>query len=199
MADWQQQSFRMPKGHHWSARPNEMIFVADRGAVRFNYPRTWVMVPQPGGSFQFRDRPEPDDDALLEISVMRLNPDMNWADLPLEDFLRSVHFKDDKRGLRPGEMVNVEGPNIELTWIESTFTDPNENRAAVDRALLGFNNNVMPYVTMVFWEDQRNRFAPVWDRVLETLHVGEPVTVRGPSRKERRDAARQFWHGGKKF
>lgn len=198
MADWQQQTLRMPKGHHWQARPNEMIFVADKGAVRFNYPRTWVMAPQPGGSFQFRDRPEPDDDALLEISVMRLNPDVLWDDLPLEDLLRHLR-DDDKRGLQPGEPVRVERPNLDLVWVESTFTDPSENRPAYDRALLGFNNNVMPFITMVFWADHRDRFAPVWDRVLETLHVGEPVTVRGPSRKQRRDAARQFWHGGKKF
>ncbi len=192
MAERQPQSFRMPKRHHWSARPGEMIFVADRGAARFNYPKPWVMKFQESGSIQFRDRPEPDDDALLEISVMHLNPEapVLWSELPLGDFLMRIHFENDKRGLKPGETVTAERPNLDLAWVESTFIDSNENRPACDRALFAYNNFVMTYITMVFWEDHRDRFAPVWDRMLETLHVGEPVTLRGPSRKERRASKR---------
>lgn len=188
MVDRPQQTLRVPKGHNWIARRDEMIFVADRGAARFNYPRTWVMKFQEGGSIQFRDRPEPDDDALLEISVMHLNPEapIVWAEIPLEATLRQMRLNADDRDLTPGAPVTIERPNLDLVWVESTFMDPNEKRPAVDRALLAYNNFVMPFITMVFWEDQRDRFAPVWDRMLETLHVGEPVTLRGPSRKERR-------------
>jgi hypothetical protein len=198
MAEWTKQTFKMPKNHGWEAKPGHVIFAADRGAVRFSYPETWNMKFTPHGSIQFRDKPEPDDDALLEVSVMHLNPQVVWADLPLEDFLQKSAPLDGDRALtQVGELKKITRPNLDLVWRQCTFDDAVGHRLAYDHALFAYNNLVMTFISMVFWDDDKNRFAPVWDEVLRTLHVGEPVTLRGPARSERRkQKVRENWSGG---
>src|SRR2546430_2888448 len=99
MGEWTEERLRMPKEHGWQAKPGYSVFVADRGAARFNIPSGWKLKPTEGGSIQFRNKPEPDDDALLEISVMHLNPQVVWADLPLDEFLLKSQPPDDDRKL----------------------------------------------------------------------------------------------------
>ena len=52
--------------------PGYNIFVADRGAVRFDFPRDWIIEPGENGSIKFHDKKPPDDDCTLQITVMYL-------------------------------------------------------------------------------------------------------------------------------
>ena len=73
MPRWEKREFNLSPAHRWQARKGNKIFVADRGAVQFEYPGDWV--PSPGEhSFCFYDKPEPDDDIRLECSVIRMPP-----------------------------------------------------------------------------------------------------------------------------
>jgi hypothetical protein len=57
------------------------VFVADRGAVKFDFPREWVIAPG-DDSINLHDKAPPDDDCVLAVSYLRLPP-IDWSGLPL--------------------------------------------------------------------------------------------------------------------
>ena len=46
MAHWEKRTFKLPEHHGWTATEGFNVFIADRGAVRLNYPQDWVIKPQ---------------------------------------------------------------------------------------------------------------------------------------------------------
>src|SRR5919202_2637223 len=117
MARWTKQTLRLKEHHGWRVRPGFKIFVADHGAVRFDIPRDWIMVPGTD-SIEFRDRPQPDDDCLLPVSVMRLNPQIDWSGLPVATLLDEVIAADERPVLSRGKTVKQAGPGLDLAWTE---------------------------------------------------------------------------------
>src|SRR6185436_12830067 len=81
MQDWTSGSMPLPAGHGWKARPGSRIFVADRGAVRFEFPEGWLVRPD-SDSIKFYDKTPPDDDCVLAFSYLRLPP-ADWSSLSL--------------------------------------------------------------------------------------------------------------------
>jgi hypothetical protein len=181
MANWTKETLRLKERHGWRARTGFKIFVADRGAVRFDIPQDWVMVPGPD-SFEFRDRPQPDDDCLLQLSLMRLNPQIDWSGLPVATMLEEVLAADERRILSRGETIKEARPAFELAWTELRVIDPGELREACSRACLARGGSVQPLITMDFWPEHSGRFCPVWDEVLRTLQLGAYIEdpTRGP-------------------
>ena len=79
VAEWKRRTFDLPDDHGWSAKPGNNIFVANRGAVLFEYPSGWVLKPD-GNSICLYDREAPDDNMRLQVSVLRLGPDRSrWS------------------------------------------------------------------------------------------------------------------------
>jgi hypothetical protein len=178
---WTQQSFQLRENHGWKAKPGYKIFVAGRGAVRFDYPASWVFEPGTD-SCKFRDRQPPDDDCLLQVSYLLLSPQVDWSGLPLERLLTEA-LKGDKRGiLSRGQTVYVRRPDLELAWTEQRFFDHTQGREACSRACLARGANVQPFITMDFWPEDAHRFVPVWDEVLRTLQLGQ--YVKDPTKRE---------------
>jgi hypothetical protein len=175
---WEKQTFKMaavPPG--WTCKPGYKIFVADRGAVRFAFPEHWLVIPAED-SIKFHDRRPPDDDCVLAVSVMRLPPVQGgWEKLPLEQLVRAIPDGDSREVTAVGDVVTAGRPGLEIAWLEVKFIDPNEKRPALSRACLARANNVQPLITMDFWESDLEKFGPVWDEVLRTLHVGESLKL----------------------
>lgn len=175
---WQREQYRLPKNHGWKAKPGYVIFVADAGAVRFDIPEKWIVEPG-ADSIKFHDRKPPDDDCLLQFSLMRLNPDIDWTGLPLEQTLLGL-FDDDSRGLeRIGDVVELRRNDLEVVWFEGRFVDENEGREALTRACLARRGTIMPFITMDFWPEDAPRFTPVWDEVVRTLRLGDYGATKG--------------------
>lgn len=172
---WTKETYNLPPGHAWKSRPGYRIFVADSGAVRFDFPQDWVVIPG-DDAIEFHDRPPPDDDCVLKVSVMHLPPVKGgWGVLPLERLVREV-VRGDSRGVSGGEdVVTVRRDDLELAWTEVRFTDPTENRPALSRCCLARARNVQPLITLDFWEGDKEKFAPVWDEVLRSLQVAVPI------------------------
>jgi hypothetical protein len=174
---------KLKRGHHWRARPGHRIFVADRGAVRFDFPQTWVL-KMGERSVCLHDREPPDDDCRLEVSHMFLPP-ADWSGLPVEQLLDTA-VGSDTRGIETrGRTYVVRRHGLRLAWTELRFTDPLENRAARSRILVGIGNNVQCLITFDFWDDDQTRLAPAWDEVVRTLELG--VYVEDPTTGARRD------------
>jgi hypothetical protein len=180
MARWKKKTLQLKDTHGWTAKPGCRIFVADRGAVRFDFPMHWIM-ELTSDSVQFHDRPPPNDDCRLAVSYQRL-PVIDWSGAPLADMLRQV-IDDDPRGLTlTGEVIEIRRPDLHLVWGEGNFIDAKELRAAIGRMAIGIGLNVQVLLTFDYWANDAERFSRVWDDVLQSLRVGEyiPDPTRGP-------------------
>ncbi len=173
---WKKTVLRLAGNHGWKAKPGYKIFVADRGAVRFDYPADWVVIPG-DDSIRFHDRKPPDDNVVLQLSVIHLPPiTVDWSELPLERMLREAVVEKDERGvLSKGEIVCVKRPDLELAWTEVVFFALNEKREARSRSCLARGSNIQPLITMDYWPEDAARFIPVWDEVLRSLQLGQYV------------------------
>ena len=173
---WRQDNLRLRKDHNWRAKPGYKIFVADRGAVRFDFPENWLMEMSESGSVKFHDVPPPDDDCLLEVSVMHLNPNVDWSGVPLAEFLADIVENDPRALMEQGEIVTVQRPGAQIVWTEGRFVDTTqEDRAARARLCLALGSNIQTIITMDLWENDLERFGPVWDEVLASLRIAEYV------------------------
>ena len=173
MAKWNKQTLKLKKNHTWTARPGYRIFVADQGAVRFDIPQDWVIIPD-SDSIKFHDRQPPDDDCTLAFSYMRLPP-IDWSGLPLSQLVQQIVDGDTRGITSQGEMHNLQRPDLEIAWTEVIFIDPTERRQARSRILLGRGSNIQPLITFDFWEEDASRLSSVWDEVLRSLELGMEI------------------------
>jgi hypothetical protein len=177
LAQWQKKTYKLEQMYGWKAKPGYNIFVADRGAVRFDFPDSWVLKPGENSVIELRDKEPPDDDCLLQLSVFHLPPWQDWRGLPMGKMLQDcMAGGDDGR-----EVTNV-GPifersrdGMDMAWRETAWIAPPEqdSRPALTRSCLAHKDLVQVLLTMELWTDDRDRFAPVWDEILRTLRLAE--------------------------
>src|SRR5947209_8364970 len=166
MKKWQKKDLKMAPDHGWRAKPGHKIFVADRGAVRFDFPEDWIMTPGES-SCVFKDG---GDNCVLEVSHWRLPP-VDWSKLPLIPLLLDIQSREGCPTTEE-EIVHVQRPDVELAWAERTYIDPGEKRPAIARTCLARGQNVQALITFAFWPEDRGRFTPVWDEILRSLQLG---------------------------
>ena len=99
MANLEKSGFRMDDDHSWRCKPGYKIFVADRGAVRFDFPEDWVVVGDAEG-IKLHDKPPPDDNCRIQLSVFHLPPVVDWGKLSLAAMLAEAL---DARGQGPDQ------------------------------------------------------------------------------------------------
>ena len=171
------------RNHGWKARPGHRIFVADKGAVRFDFPQDWILDPEGDSSVKIYDGKPPDDNCRLEISVWYLSP-LDWSGLALSKLVRDVVEADERDIIKKGPMNEVVRDDLEVAWTEFLFIDhANEHKKAHSRVCLARRANIQPLITMDFWPEDALRVGGVWDTVLETLEIGNYIEdpTLGPS------------------
>ena len=187
---WSKSQFRLPENHGWrTSRPGNAVFVAERGAAQFEFPSGWIIDPHPnGGSIRLRDKPEPDDNFRLEISLIKYfdRPDpppgtpavnIDWSGLPLMDLFKSAFMDGDKRDvIKEGKIEEGRRRNLELLWRQIEFMDPGENRKAFSRQCLARGNGIHAIITMEFWPEDASLGNRVWRGALATLKLGEYIS-----------------------
>ena len=174
---------RLDDDHGWRAKPGYKIFVADRGAVRFDFPADWV-VGTDGDGVKLHDKPPPDDSCRIQVSVFYLPDGIDWSELPPAKLLADVLNDRDRTVLSQTPIAHVLRPGLDIVWTEVRWIDPNEQREARSRHLLARGGNIQPFITMDFWPEDAPRFNTVWKELLRSLRVGEYVADprRGPRR-----------------
>ncbi len=186
MENWDKQVFNLPENHGWTAKPGNVVFVADRGALRFEIPREWTVEPSKK-SVKFLDAKPPNDKISLEVSVIYLNTpgrNVDWSGLPLSDLLRDVTAEETpnrrRRGRRKdaskvGTPLTIKMGKLELAWIETEFIDPGEKRPAYSRVGITRDTDaaIHALLTMSYWPEDADRARAVWNDVLGTLKMGE--------------------------
>ncbi len=182
MAEWSKRDFRLPDDHGWKSSPGYKIFVADRGAVRFDFPDDWVFQPEEEDAYTFHDAEPPQDHCRLKVSYLGLPAGVDWKELPLENLLEVALQGDEREILVRGEVIKVVREDLEMVWTELTFLDPNERREARTRMCLARGADIQPLITMDYWTSDAARFTPVWDEVLRSLQLG--LYVQNPFRRD---------------
>jgi hypothetical protein len=175
---WIKETLDLKPNHHWQASPGYKLFVAGRGAVRFEVPQDWFFEPDTK-SFRFLDRQPPNDDCRLEASF-NLLPPADWRNFPLAQALAEIVEKDERHVLCKGDIITLDRQTANIVWTEFKFLDSEENREAYARICVGLGSNVQCLITFDYWVDDADRLTPVWDTVLRSLilglYVSDPTT-----------------------
>jgi hypothetical protein len=171
---WKTSTHRLADNHSWKAPKGYKIIVLDRGAVSFNFPDTWIVAKME--PLELHDGEPPNDNARLSVSFWRLPPGVDWTGLPLPKLLAdSTKDISDVKVLERGEIEQSTRTDIELVYMQNRFLDEPENREAYTRIAMARGFNVAALITFDFWVDDVAKFAPVWDEVLRSLHLGRYV------------------------
>ncbi|HYU32936.1 MAG TPA: hypothetical protein VEW48_12300 [Thermoanaerobaculia bacterium] len=174
--------YELAERHYWSAAPGCKVFVADRGAVRFDYPRTWIVRPTNDG-IKFYDRKPPKDNLVLGISYLRI-PLVDWTDLPLSGQVIQCTARSTRQILGWDPVVQTRKIDLEIAWRHGRFWDRKDDRPAFTRFCLARRRTVQALLTLDFWETELERCSAAWDVILASLELDEPITdvSRGPVR-----------------
>lgn len=196
--NWRKGVFDLPHDHGWTAKPGNKVFIADRGALRFEIPQGWLVEPS-RRSVKFRDAPHPDDTMVLEVTIFYAGYGMNidWSSLPLHQLIKDVTSDDastrrgrasrrrrGREGTKRGSPITVKLGNLEMAWIESEFFDPGEKRPAnsIQAITRDSQKSIHALLTLSHWPEDTQRAKSVWNDVLGTLKMGEHFDspLRGP-------------------
>ncbi|MGQ9872895.1 hypothetical protein [Leptodesmis sp.] len=175
--EWMKQTLELKEDHHWKSKPGYKIFVADRGAVRFDIPRGWHLEPGKN-SFKFMEKQPPNNDCCLEMSFNHLPP-ADYSLFPLAAMLKKIAEQDSRDVIERGEVITLNRQTARIVWVELKFIDSNENREAYSRICVGLGSNIQVLITFDYWADQADVMTPVWDEVLRSLTLG--LYIRDPS------------------
>jgi hypothetical protein len=197
--NWRKQVFNLPENHGWTAKPGNKVFVADRGALRFEIPQEWLVEPS-RKSIKFRDAEHPDDTMILEVTVFyagALGVPIDWSDLPLSELIKDV--TDENRSIpkdrasrgrkhkdasKVGTPLTIKLGNLEMAWVQTEFIDPGEKRLAYSRTAITRDPkaSIHAVLTFSYWPEDADRATAVWNDVMGTLKMGEHFDslFRGP-------------------
>ena len=179
MADWIKEELKLSDNHTWRARPGCKIFVADRGAVRFDYPEDWVVIPGEN-SINFYDAQPPDDEIHLEVSLMRLPP-VDLSGFGVREMVPAAIAGDARDIQSRGEVQERRNGDVEMAWIESEFIDHQlEPRRCYTRLCLARSGTIQAIITMEYWPEDADRARAAWDDVLGSLELG--LYIEDPTR-----------------
>lgn len=175
------ETYKLRKNHRWRAKPGHKIFVADRGAVRFDYPEDWVFMPE-AETIEFRDAQPPDDTCGLQVTIIPLPPGIDWSELPLAGLLEQSLEGSAEGVVSRSPVRHAKPAGTEVVWVETRFVDPEENREAISRTGMARDPKNHLVMTLSYWPEDAERLAMVWDEILATLRLGEYIRdpTRGP-------------------
>src|SRR5215831_17097464 len=106
----------------WKVRKGYRAVVMNGGAVRFDFPSTWL----PGLDSKYLriiDREPPDDRCSLMASSRRISA--HTAGFPVRELLHEVTAEDSpaRRSSERGPVVGIFRPPLEAAWRQIRFTD----------------------------------------------------------------------------
>jgi hypothetical protein len=170
----------------WHARPGCRILVMGGGALRFDYPRQWLVCAD-SKFVRLIDREPPADRCGLIASWRHLSLPM--AVMPMEHLLREVTAQDS--GTRPivrrGGTIPIFRPPLEAAWRQMVFIDELRGREVCTRVCFARGGRTLATIVFDFWAEDELRLHSAWTTMMETLAVGnyidDPITGR---RREQR-------------
>lgn len=184
--NWSEEVFNLSPQHRWTARPGNVVFVADRGAVRFEIPRGWHVEPT-SNSVKFHDRKPPDDNMGIEMSIFylsRLAVGVDWSGLSIHQLIKDATANLGKDG-KTGSPTTIKLNGLEIAWVQREFIDDDEKRPAHSRIATARHiaSAIQVVITMAYWPEDAEQAQTVWNDMMGTLKLGEYIDnpIMGPS------------------
>ena len=181
--NWKKTEHKLAANHGWKAAPGNKICVLDRGDLQFEYPQHWHVEPDEG-AIKVTDKPPPNDDCVLRVSILRFPPlKAGHPSVPLllqNAMVHAGHYLDAE------DIQRVPREDIEVVWGEYRDIDKKENREAIWR--MAFANSksltrtLYGFMTFGFWPEDVEKANRFWDHLLKTMIMDRPVAdpIRGP-------------------
>lgn len=157
----------------WKTPEGYQLFVMDGGAVHICYPTGWITRATEYGSLKLHDAEPPTDSCKMQLSYFRHPPNLPRT----FNFARSVKLLEKAKveekhdDIQPPVISRRDG--LQFGWVASKYPDSEAGRMVHSRALVVIGNCVQALITYDCWEDEVEKFAPVWDTLLKTIRLGE--------------------------
>ena len=184
--NWRKGYLPLPPNHGWrTTNPNHSLFVADRGAVQFEFPREWIIIPSSKGTIMIQDKPYPEENLRFDVGVgqlfredgvplRRIGVSVDWG-LPIDEAFMSIATKSDDEFLEAGKLRLASGPTFEAAWRQVSFIDKEENRKLISRTCIARATSTCGVITLDFWPEYASKANRVWRLMLATLKIGEYI------------------------
>jgi hypothetical protein len=166
------EALQLVPNHIWKARPGNLILCVDRGAVRFEYPKDWILysgsecVCLLDGMFEKFT-------CVLAVAARRTS--IGSSVIPLTLYMNEICRPDRPEVMSCGDVVWIFRPPLEAAWFETSFLDPIERREARRRVCIARAGCTRTIITFDFRPDDELRHYSAWSTVMETLVVGEYI------------------------
>ena len=171
--NWSRRKIKLQPQHTWTCRPGYRVFVAGRGAVRFDIPAGWLIVPDED-SLKFYNKQPPNDDCRLAVSYIQ--PPAEWSGIPLTTVVEAATSRQNDGPVREwGSVTTLRRDDLEIGWRESRFEDPVLKREARSRLAIGRRLHIQCLITFDYWPSDAKWCLPAWDTALETLDLARYI------------------------
>jgi hypothetical protein len=174
-------TFQLRGDHRWKAKPGNSILVLDRGAVRLEIPRDWN-VSRSQGSVRATDKPSPDDNCSLEVTVYHLPHLLDELPPVAELLAQATPEEADLAHERIERMpiVSERRGDVSMAILETRFRE--NGRDATSFTQIAMAGEIACLLTYAFWDDDQPAAARVWQDVQDSLVLGWYVEdpTRGP-------------------
>lgn len=171
---------RLSSGHGWRAKPNHKMLVLGRGAVRLEYPETWIVEVE-DDCIKVYDRQPPDDECVLGISYHLWRP-VSGEGLGVGRLVRSTLESDARLFVALAPIIEETRLDISLAWGQGRFVDSRFDREACARLCIARRAGIQALLTFDFWLSDVERCDAQWRDFLASLQLGQWITdpTRGP-------------------
>ena len=157
----------------------DRVLIIDRGNVELALPRGWTVAPDPQGHLACKD---PTDSCKLEVSHFALPPLLPTAPSVTERIRLGLEGVADPSTCSP--VVTFHRGRAEFAWVDYVFTSDDtergERREAHGRLLLAANPWFQAVFTFSYWTDDTAWAVPIWERIVETIELGDGVPLETP-------------------
>jgi hypothetical protein len=157
----------------------ERVLILDRGNVELALPRGWTVERDPEGHLACKD---PADACKLEVSYFALPELPPGAPSMVERVLASLEGMADPSTCSPP--IAFRRGAVDFAWTDYTFTSEDTTsggpREAHGRLLLAANRWFQAVLTFSYWTDDTPWAVPVWERIVETIELGDGVPLESP-------------------
>jgi hypothetical protein len=167
--------------HSWKSKAGNSILVLDRGAVRLEIPRAWT-VRRSQGSVRATDKPSPDDNCSLEITVYHLPHLVD--ELPSVGELLAQATPDEAdlahERIERKPIVEERRGDVFSAILETRFRE--DGRDATSYTQIAMAGEIACLLTFAFWDEDTAMASRVWQDVQDSLVIGWYVEdpTRGP-------------------
>ncbi len=161
-----------------ASKMREKIVVLDRGNVEFLYPVDWTVTRSKEGYITLSD---PTESCRLEVSYTKVPTEASnvAADRLLQQLLTHIP----EAGSRP-EIESTSDANRRFAWTDYSYPSIDKRTGnaadAHGRWLLGSNGLFQVLVTFYYWADDASWALPCWERIFETLQLGNGSQLESP-------------------